>query len=179
MNISNFATRALARWLFPWAERKMFSRLPDVCIGGDDTYMFRWYVVPRNRLFNVYLHVYRRSDDDRAPHDHPWVSASLMLRGSFSERVFPEGTPEGGYVEKIVRAGDLVLRSAKHTHMLALRQQEPVADPSDMPVTLFVTGPKVREWGFVCPKSTPAGGWRSWRQFTAGKGGETVGLGCD
>jgi hypothetical protein len=44
-----------------------------------------------------------------------------------------------------------------------------------MPVwTLFVTGPRVRSWGFWC-----AHGWRHWKTFTAGPRGETVGRGCD
>lgn len=47
-------------------------RPPDVVIGGDASpYMRRWWVIPRNRRFNVYLHHFLRSDDDRALHDHP------------------------------------------------------------------------------------------------------------
>jgi hypothetical protein len=40
--------------------------------------------------------------------------------------------------------------------------------------TLFITGPKVRDWGFQCPH-----GWRHWQDFTAGPRGEVVGRGCD
>lgn len=40
-------------------------------------------------------------------------------------------------------------------------------------VSLFIAGPKVREWGFHCPN-----GWVHWREFTAGDRGELVGRGC-
>jgi hypothetical protein len=43
-------------------------------------------------------------------------------------------------------------------------------------VTLFVTGPKIREWGFHCPFA----GWRHWRDYThVGEGGSSIGRGCD
>jgi hypothetical protein len=45
--------------------------------------------------------------------------------------------------------------------------------PGERAVSLFMTGPKVREWGFACPK-----GWVHWRDFTGGENGELVGRGC-
>src|SRR3546814_8204117 len=42
-------------------------RKPDITIGGEDNpYLRRWYIIPRNRWFNVYLHEFLRDDDDRA-----------------------------------------------------------------------------------------------------------------
>jgi hypothetical protein len=61
-------------------------REPDLYIGGkDDPYLLRWYLIPRNRFFNVYLHKIVRSDDDRALHDHPWWWLSVMLKGRYAE----------------------------------------------------------------------------------------------
>ena len=37
-------------------------------------YLSRWHIIPRNRYFNIYLHKFVGSDDDRALHDHPWRS---------------------------------------------------------------------------------------------------------
>ncbi len=53
-----------------WADRLMESRVADFIIG--DFYLLRWWVIPRNEMYNLYLHDIRKSDDDRALHDHPW-----------------------------------------------------------------------------------------------------------
>lgn len=140
-------------------------RAPDFVIGGDASpYLERWHLIPRNRLLNVYLHQFLRSDDDRAPHDHPWANLSWLLSGRYDEH-----TPRG---VRTRRQGALVVRRASSLHRIELTHG---------PVwTLFVTGPKVREWGFACPSSSNAGGWRHWRDFTsADDGGATVGKGCD
>ena len=51
------------------------TRAPDFVIGAD--YLRRWWVIPRNDSQNVYLHDIRKSDDDRALHDHPWPKGTL------------------------------------------------------------------------------------------------------
>jgi hypothetical protein len=73
--------KRFADWLIARAQR----RSPDFVIGGDERpYLLRWWVIPRNKVFNVYLHLFLRSDDDRALHDHPWANASMLLRGATS-----------------------------------------------------------------------------------------------
>ena len=63
-------------------------RAPDFVIGpAGDPYMRRWWVIPRNKWFNIYLHNIMRSDDDRALHDHPWTNVSVLLRGSYLEHL--------------------------------------------------------------------------------------------
>lgn len=55
-------------------------------IGGkENPYMIRWFVIPRNPWFNIYVHKFCRDDDDRALHDHPWWFVSLVLSGSYIE----------------------------------------------------------------------------------------------
>lgn len=54
--------------------------------GGERRpYLTRWRVLPRNKWFNIYLHRFIHGDDDRALHDHPWHSASLILDGRYIE----------------------------------------------------------------------------------------------
>lgn len=134
------------------------ARGPDFIIG--DRYMLRWWVIPRNRYFNIYLHHILHSDDDRALHDHPWWSLSLCLSGQVLEY-------RKGMELRYVSAGDVVLRSARAAHRLELR------DKADC-WTLFVTGPVIRNWGFHCPQ-----GWRRWQDYT--KPGEygQIGKGCE
>ena len=142
-------------------------RRPDFVIGGaDDPYLLRWWLIPRNRVFNVYLHRFCRSDDDRALHDHPWLfNASWLLEGDYIE-----ATP--GRIG-LLEQGEWRFRwgPAPHRVMLCLD----VDSGLEMAVwTLFITGPKVREWGFLCPR-----GWRHWREFTSPHDTGAVGRGCD
>lgn len=138
-----------------WAEQIML-RAPDFIIGDD--YLRRWWVIPRNEFSNVYLHDIRRSDDDRALHDHPWPNTSVLLFGSYIEH-----TPEGVFTRK---AGDVVSREAEALHRLEVI-------PGERAISLFITGPKIRDWGFQCPK-----GWVHWRIFTDPDDYSKPGRGC-
>ena len=41
-------------------------REPDFIIGGAERpYIRRWWIIPRNKLFNIYLHQVLRDDDER------------------------------------------------------------------------------------------------------------------
>lgn len=153
----------------------MFKRKPDFVIGGDaDPYLHRWYLIPRNRWLNLYLHHFMRSDDDRAMHDHPWWWMSVILAGPG----YYEHTPTGIFWRKPWRP-----RFGKATalHRVELSHIGQPYHPYDWPETpvwtLFLTGPRVREWGFQCPK-----GWTHWRIFCglpAGQNGGAKGPGCD
>lgn len=156
------------------------KRPPDILIGGaDDPYMRRWWVIPRNRWFNVYLHHFLRSDDDEALHDHPWWNLSWILRGRYLEIVpVNQREPSGESRVRFRMASDFAFRKASFAHRVQLLNIWP---PHVRPMpracwTLFITGPRIREWGFHCPK-----GWKHWKDFTAfqktGNGNE-VGAGC-
>jgi len=150
-------------------------RAPDIVIGSADSpYLRRWYLIPHNRVVNVYLHQFVRSDDDRALHDHPWSNISILLRGSYFEH-----TRDG---QKLLRRPwrpwapwRLVIRRPSTAHRVELLSVATVDSSRELPCwSLFITGPKVREWGFLCPW-----GWRHWRDFSTGERGETLGRGCD
>jgi hypothetical protein len=145
-------------------DRTVNNREPDRIIGEKtDPYLKRWYILPRNLFFNVYLHHFLRSDDDRVLHDHPWLNCSFLIDGSYIEH-----TIEAGGVHKATRriAGDLKLRRARYAHRIELDRGECW--------TIFITGPRIREWGFHCQKK-----WVSWRLFTNPlDGGATTGTGC-
>ena len=138
-----------------WA-RGIMLRAPDFVIGDD--YLRRWWIMPRNAFANVYLHEIRKSDDDRALHDHPWPNSSYLLYGRYIEH-----TPEGRVLRQ---AGDFVERPANALHRLELLHGETA-------ISLFCTGPKVREWGFQCPK-----GWVQWQDFTSPTDSSKTGKGC-
>lgn len=141
--------------MITWANGIM-RRQPDFIIG--DNYLRRWFIAPRNAFANVYLHQFRRSDDDRALHDHPWANASYVLAGRYIEH-----TPDGQFLRV---AGDFVERPAEALHRIELIAGEPC-------ISLFTTGPKIRDWGFACPN-----GWVPWQDFTSPTDSSQTGRGC-
>lgn len=161
MRSATFYTR-----LAKLAMRPAMRRWPDVVIGGADRpYLRRWWLIPRNPIFNIYLHQFLRSDDDRALHDHPWVNCSILLKGRYVEHTIAAGGIERR-VER--RAGAVKFRLPWAAHRVEIAEGETCW-------TLFITGPRLREWGFHCPA-----GWVHWRQFTdPATDGATVGRGCD
>lgn len=145
---------------------RITRRPPNFVIGGHERpYLRRWFVIPRNRWFNIYLHEFLRSDDDRALHDHPWINCSFLLRGRYVEHTILAG---GIHERHVLSAGAVRLRlSGRMAHRIEL---------FDGPCwTLFITGPRYREWGFHCEKA----GWIHWRRFTAPEDSGSVGPGCD
>lgn len=139
-------------------------RPPDYLIGRpDQPYLKRWWIIPRNRFFNIYLHQFLQSDDDRALHDHPWLNASFLLKGEYTEHTI---LPGGVNLRKIYKAGARKFRRAIAAHRIELHAGECWS--------LFITGPAIRSWGFHCPA-----GWRHWREFTAPHNSGEIGRGCD
>lgn len=156
---------ALAIWKFIPPKRE-----PDFLIGPtqEDPYMRRWWIIPRNKIFNIYLHHMLHDDDDRAPHDHPWWSLSLCLDGRIHEYEYlHRKRPNGDQAFKLnkIVAGDFKWRGTKFAHRLTL--------PDGEAWTLFITGPNVRTWGFHCPK-----GWIPWKQFVDSDKPGQPGRGC-
>jgi hypothetical protein len=138
-------------------------RPPDFVIGGFEApYMLRWWMIPRNKWFNIYLHHFLRSDDDRAPHDHPWINVSFLLSGSYTEHTIAAG---GVKHARVFSAGALRFRRAKTAHRVELTHGDCW--------TLFVTGPVIRQWGFHCRL-----GWVPWPQFVDGRDKGKIGAGC-
>lgn len=150
-------------WLIRNLPAKLsLSRKPDFIIGPENyPYLRRWWVIPRNRFFNIYLHNILRSDDDRATHDHPWLSLSIILTGGYDEVLSDS-------VKVRREPGELIFRRPTTMHRII------VDGPRYAAWTLFLTGPIVRTWGFACPQ-----GWRPWFEFVSPHNRGEVGPGCD
>ena len=178
MSINNRFTRWLARGVDARVQRIMDRRGPDFVIGDRaDPYLRRWWAIPRNSWFNIYIHEFMQSDIDRALHDHPFASLSVAVRGDMREvylRRYRE--PEFDLPFKraynaietvrIVRPGEVIYRQAKFAHRMVV--------PQPGAVTIFITGPRIREWGFHCGTR-----WVPWRQFVDARDNGKVGRGCD
>ena len=91
-------------------------------------------------------------------------------------------TPSLPTANTLRRAGALKFRFGPAPHrveLLGIGEAMGMAPvPDDIPMvcwTLFITGPKVRTWGFHCPEQ----GWIRWDKFTAAGDAGAVGRGCD
>jgi hypothetical protein len=146
-----------------WWQRLSQSRLPDFIVGEEPKpYLRRWWVMPRNALFNIYLHQFLRSDDDRALHDHMYFNVSFILEGMYIEHTIAQG---GVNYQKSYYAGNLRFRLPWTAHRIEI----------DSPCwSLFITGPRIRQWGFHCPK-----GWRHWKEFVSDRNYGKIRKGCE
>lgn len=154
------------------------KRHPDFVIGDpNEPYLRRWYVIPRNPLFNIYLHQILRSDDDRALHCHPWLNISYLLFGSYIERLparqrqQPAMDYRPGCTRNVQRTAGtrsgITCRTGRMRHRLI------IPDGATPCWTLFITGPAYRRWGFWC-----AHGWRYWKDYVNPDNRGTTGRGC-
>ncbi len=142
----------IARMVFHYLNKWVVDRRdPDLNIShiNGGLYLRRWYVLPRNGFFNIYLHNFV-GDDHPVAHDHPWWSLSYALKGEMIEY-----QADGDF--NFIKEGDWRFRSATYAHYLALLSEDGVKQPA---WTLFMTGPRLRRWGFHCPK-----GWMWWGDY--------------
>lgn len=111
-----------------------------------EPYLERYYVFLKDREwfpFNVFIHKFLKSDPDDV-HDHPWPYATLILRGGYYEWT-PEFDSAGRKVGEVRHwrgPGHFRFCRADSFHRIELK-----ADVECW--TLFMPGPKQREWGFL------------------------------
>lgn len=149
----------LAKMLMRWAVWFTRGKHPsfEVVRNDRDVYLRRWWVIPRNNYFNIYLHNMLRDDDDIL-HDHMYWSFSLCLSGRLREvyQLHPAETPFHAASERLIRdveQGSISIRSPEMAHQLVVVETA---------WTIFITGPRIKEWGFWCPK-----GFRHWKDYVA------------
>jgi hypothetical protein len=149
-------------------KKNLQRKKPNAIIGGelgipylDIPYGLRWYVIPRNPFFNIYLHNFKRSDEDEAHHDHGWLfNFSILIQGQYTEHMIKKGGIEQ---VKTLTAGHVKWRWGRSPHRLELRHGEVW--------TLFFTGPRIMKWGFYCKQ-----GWVPFDNFLSTK--KALGKGC-
>ncbi len=123
----------------------------------DRPYLERYYLFLKDRdnfPFNVFLHRFLCSDPDDV-HDHPWPYATLILKGGYYEWT-PQFNSKGEKVGEIAKwraPGHFRICSATSYHRIEL-------DPDVECWTLFMPGPKQREWGFLVRNR-----WVQWEQY--------------
>ena len=123
----------------------------------NEPYLERYYVFlqDRNRFpFNVFVHKFLKSDPDDV-HDHPWPFFTVILRGGYWEWT-PQFDAQGRKINEVAKwcgPGSFRCASADQYHRIEL-------DPDITAWTLFMPGPKKRDWGFLVKNK-----WVQWEQY--------------
>lgn len=154
--------RSLLLWitkkLMAWCEKKGRVIKITGTAGPDDVYLIRHLVI-RSRFFNFYIHQFLRSDRDDL-HDHPWNFCTLLLRGAYTEQ-FKDRTSDAIIsVRRTTSLNKLVFRRATDLHRVVVDRDLKEKDKEQSALTLFFSGPKKREWGFV-----KDGEWQKWTKY--------------
>jgi hypothetical protein len=141
-------------------------RDPDLVIAPDgNPYLYRWHITPAKSKANLYLHIQTADDPERPLHDHPWDNTSVILAGGYEEHIYEGvGRPNPLNTRTFIRApGEMIHRKAAWSHRLLMLEDTPYA------MTVFVTGPKLRDWGFWYEDK-----WRLWSDVTRFEGTKSV-----
>ena len=118
-----------------------------------DKYMERFPLIPKNPFFNPYLHWWLGNDSlDRGLHDHPWWTLSIHLWGPRLGEYSLDGPIRKRLTVRYRELPRIVIRSPKHAHAVVKSGRQPA-------LTLFLTGPRVRRWGFWTRREPV--GWQS------------------
>ena len=113
---------------------------------SNEPYLERYYLFLKDRdrfPFNVFLHKFLKGDPDDV-HDHPWPYATLILKGGYYEWL-PQFDSKGNKIAEMCvwrGPGSFRVCRANSYHRIEL-------DPSVTAWTLFMPGPKKRDWGFL------------------------------
>lgn len=128
---------------------------------SDEPYLERYYLFLKDRdsfPFNVFLHKFLKSDPDDV-HDHPWPYFTVILRGGYWEWI-PQFDSQGRKFSEIAHwraPGHFRWCRANSYHRIEL-------DPGITCWTLFMPGPKQRDWGFLVKNK-----WVQWEQYLANR----------
>lgn len=167
-----------ALWVFAFVyfmlhlDERTLRREPDLIIGPqEDPQTKRWHIVSW-RGWQLALHIWCRSDHDRALHDHKADNWTLILDGWYDE-VFSHRW-ESSRVE-LRHAFIPYFRRAEQPHRVVI---EPRLVHRGRVMTLWLRMPQRREWGFYCKQ-----GWVHNSDYIAerdyyGAKTSTVGKGC-
>jgi hypothetical protein len=135
----------MTKWFLNLLERMGRKRIV-MDRQSDEPYLERYYLFLKDRdrfPFNIFLHKFLKGDPDDV-HDHPWPYATLILKGGYYEWL-PQFDSKGNKIAEICvwrGPGSFRICRANSYHRIEL-------DPSVTAWTLFMPGPKKRDWGFL------------------------------
>ena len=116
-----------------------------------EPYLERYYLFLKDRgsfPFNIFLHKFLKSDPDDL-HDHPWPYCTIILWGGYWEHIPSKVNLDGTIAAtegKWYGAGSIRFASSTQRHRIELDKSLIAKNKSTW--TLFIPGPKKRDWGF-------------------------------
>jgi hypothetical protein len=136
----------LDRWIDSFIMRVRDDPRTVNCKVGpeDDPLITRYFVIPRNRFLNVYLHSFHRSDRGEL-HDHRMGSISVVLQGRYFEQRFVTHPVEGEKLPLVMVVPVLRLRPVARR---ATTPHRVLVEDGTTVWSLFIGLPHIRNWGF-------------------------------
>lgn len=126
------------------------GKLPARAIDGEhgEPYLERYFLFRLPGL-QAYIHRFVASDPDRGLHDHPWGwSLSLVLVGGYREiRAIDIALNDD--LTHSVRAEERRLKPWRINFIRSTDFHRVLLDPDQEAWTLFLHGPRNKDWGFM------------------------------
>ena len=112
----------------------------------EEPYLERYYIFLKDRRwfpFNMFIHKFLKSDPGQV-HDHPRPYCTIILRGGYWEwtPILNQAGRQLGERVQWKGAGQIRFGHSTDYHRIEL-------EPGVTPWTLFIPGPKLRDWGFL------------------------------
>lgn len=136
---------SIVQLLIRWVEKRGKTIYITGTADSSDVYLVR-YPVLKSRWMNIYIHQFLRSDRDDL-HDHPWHFMTYLVKGSYIEWKYHKGRDTITFRNE--NANRLIFRKATDQHRIEVQEKLLVSERHKAPLTLFISGPILREWGFV------------------------------
>ncbi len=127
-----------------------FFRWHDVIID-DVLYLSRFQIL-KTPWFSIKLHWFHRPDPDRDLHDHPWAFVSFILRGGYTELINYLPSCPLSIMHKHIRWFNFKNTVTSH-RVITIK-------PGTL--TLVITGPKKKSWGFYDEETSDFTHWRDY-----------------
>lgn len=118
-----------------WA---LWARMTIPCDNGL-MYLARLRII-QTPWFGIYVHDIYEPDSDRDPHNHPWSFISIVLRGHYTETVYPESDVHSEPTTKDHYRFSM--------HKMGRRSAHRITHACPRLKTLILVGPRRSGWGF-------------------------------
>ncbi|MFG1858474.1 hypothetical protein ACGFJT_42045 [Actinomadura geliboluensis] len=121
---------------------------------GEKPFLFRLRVL-QTPWFSILIHRIQQDDLDRAPHDHPWPFASLILWGGYCEQVWDDPARLDTSRTRTRKPGSL--------RTIKLHQAHQITELRGDVWTVVLAGRHCGTWRFWTPE-----GPIDWREYEVG-----------
>lgn len=132
--------------------RWAFNKTMLIPCRGGIPYLFRRRVI-QTPLAAIYLHDILQPDTDPDPHDHPFAFLSIVLRGSYTERLYD-------IVDGHVYTSGFKTHKRFSIHKMTRDKAHRIVRAEEGLKTLVLVGPRRGTWGFYPPE-----GFVEWNQY--------------